>query len=48
MRMGMPETRRKYAQELREGAVRSVGQTGKPLVEVARAWESIPAPSATG
>ena len=32
----MPETRRKYDPEFREGAVRIVRETGKPLVEVAR------------
>jgi transposase len=32
----MPETRRKYDKEFREGAVRIVRETGKPPVEVAR------------
>lgn len=32
----MSETRRKYDKEFREGAVRIVRETGKPLVEVAR------------
>ena len=32
----MSETRRKYDREFREGAVRIVRETGKPLVEVAR------------
>jgi transposase len=32
----MPETRRKYDAEFREGAVRIVRETGKPVVQVAR------------
>jgi transposase len=32
----MPETRRKYDQEFREGAVRIVRETGKPIAVVAR------------
>ena len=32
----MPETRRKYNPEFREGAVRIVKETGKPIAEVAR------------
>jgi transposase len=32
----MPETRRKYDQEFREGAVRIVRETGKPIAQVAR------------
>ncbi|HWC09731.1 MAG TPA: transposase [Acidimicrobiales bacterium] len=32
----MPETRRKYKPEFREGAVRIVQETGKPIAEVAR------------
>jgi len=32
----MPETRRKYDPEFREGAVRIVRETGKPVAQVAR------------
>jgi len=32
----MPERRRKFDQEFREGAVRIVGETGKPIAQVAR------------
>ena len=32
----MPETRRKYDREFREGAVRIVCETGKPIAVVAR------------
>jgi transposase len=32
----MPERRRKYDQEFREGAVRIVRETGKPIAQVAR------------
>ena len=32
----MPEIRRKYDPEFREGAVRIVRETGKPIAEVAR------------
>ena len=32
----MPETRRKYDLEFREGAVRIVRETGKPIAVVAR------------
>ncbi|MDQ4032627.1 MAG: transposase [Actinomycetota bacterium] len=30
------ETRRKFDQEFKEGAVRIVGETGKPVAQVAR------------
>jgi transposase len=32
----MPETRRRYDPEFREGAVRIVRETGKPMAQVAR------------
>ena len=32
----MPEKRRKYDREFREGAVRIVDETGKPIAQVAR------------
>jgi transposase len=32
----MPETRRKYDPEFREGAARIVRETGKPIAQVAR------------
>lgn len=32
----MPETRRKYDLQFREGAVRIVRETGKPIAEMAR------------
>jgi transposase len=32
----MPESRRKYDSEFREGAVRIVRETGKPIAQVAR------------
>jgi transposase len=32
----MPESRRKYDAEFREGAVRIVRETGKPIAQVAR------------
>jgi transposase len=44
----MAETRRKFDQDFREGAVRLVRETGKPIVEVARDLGSTQAPWATG
>jgi transposase len=34
--MAMAETRRKFGHDLREGAVRLVRETGKPVAQVAR------------
>jgi len=36
MRIEMPEKRKKYDREFREGAVRIVDETGKPIAQVAR------------
>jgi transposase len=36
MRLEMPEKRMKYDREFREGAVRIVEETGKPIAQVAR------------
>jgi transposase len=36
MRIEMPEKRKKYDREFREGAVRIVEETGKPIAQVAR------------
>ena len=36
MRIEMPEKRKKYDREFREGAVRIVEETNKPIVQVAR------------
>ena len=38
----MPEKRRKYDRQFREGAVRIVLETGKPIAEVARELEIHP------
>jgi transposase-like protein len=32
----MPDSRRKFDKEFREGAVRIVGETGKPIAQIAR------------
>ena len=34
----MAETRRKFDQDFKEGAVRLVRETGKPIAQVARSW----------
>jgi transposase len=44
----MAETRRKFDTDFREGAVRLVRETGKPIAEVARIWGATRAPWATG
>ncbi len=36
MRIEMPEKRKKYDGEFREGAVRIVEETGKPIAQIAR------------
>ncbi len=36
MRIEMPEMRKKYDREFREGAVRIVEETSKPIAQVAR------------
>jgi transposase len=36
MRIEMPEKRKKYDREFREGAIRIVEETGKPIAQVAR------------
>jgi hypothetical protein len=44
----MPETRKKYDREFREGAVRIVEETGKSIAQVARDLGVKEAPWATG
>src|SRR4051794_24750460 len=44
----MPEIRKKYDREFRDGAVRIVEETGKPIAQVARTWGSTRARWATG
>ena len=36
MRIEMPQKRKKYDREFREGAVRIVEETGKPIAQIAR------------
>ena len=43
----MAETRRKFDQDFREGAVRLVRETGKPIAQVARDLASVSAARAT-
>ena len=44
----MAETRRKFYQDFREGAVRLVRETGQPIAQVARDLGSTRAPWGTG
>ena len=44
----MAETRRKFDRDFKEGAVRLVRETGKPIAQVARIWASTTAPWRTG
>jgi transposase len=44
----MAETRRKFDHDFREGAVRLVRETGRPIAEVARIWASTRGRWATG
>ena len=44
----MGETRRKFDRDFREGAVRLVRETGKPIAQVARDLASMRTPWATG
>jgi hypothetical protein len=44
----MGETRRKFDKDFREGAVRLVRETGKPIAWVARIWISTLGPPVTG
>jgi transposase len=44
----MGETRRKFDRDFREGAVRLVRETGKPIAQVARDLGSTRARSGTG
>jgi transposase-like protein len=44
----MPETRRKYDREFKEGAVRIVRETGKPIAQIARDLGFTRARSVTG
>jgi transposase-like protein len=46
--MAMGETRRKFDQDFKEGAVRLVRETGKPIAQVARDLGSTRARSGTG
>ena len=44
----MAETRRKFGQDFKDGAVRIVRETGKPIAQVARELGSTTARSRTG
>ena len=44
----MPESRRKFDPEFREGAVRIVRETGKPIAQIARDLGCTRAPWVTG
>ena len=44
----MGETRRKFDQDFKEGAVRLVRETGRPIAQVAKDLGSMRAPWGTG
>jgi transposase len=44
----MPEKRRQFDRELREGAVRIVRETNKPIAQVGLTWGSTREPWLTG
>ena len=44
----MAEGRRKFDEDFKQGAVRIVRETGKPIAQVARSWASTRARWATG
>jgi transposase len=44
----MAETPRRFDQDFKEGAVRLVRETGRPIAHVAGTWGSTRAPWATG
>jgi transposase len=44
----VPETRRQFTEEFREGAVRIIRETGQPIAQVARELGSTPGRWGTG